>query len=173
MAGKPSQLPPVERLRHLFSYDPQTGIVSRNHGRGGELAGARVGTKNSHGHLICRVDYRTCYVHRIAWALYHGEEPPELIDHINGDGVDNRIANLRAATNSENRVNARPNTGSHSGLRGAHWSKSEGRWRSSIRVNGRYVHLGWFETKEDAAEAYAIAAERYFGEFSYYNRAVG
>ena len=171
MAGKPLPVPPLDRLRELFSYDPENGILIRRMRRGGETAGRIVGTANSHGHLVCRVDYRMCYVHRIAWALYYGCEPPDIIDHWDGNPANNRIANLREATDGLNTVNTRARKNSKSGMRGVHWSSLEGRWRSSFKSNGRSIHLGWFDTKEEAQESYQRAAKERFGEYSFYERA--
>lgn len=162
------KLPSVERVRELFDYDPSTGLLTRRIDAPGLKfkIGAVVGTRNSHGHLICRVHYTIYYVHRLVWLHFYGRTPPALIDHINGIRDDNRICNLRLADIFESSRNRRHNRNSASGLKGAHYSTSEGKWRSSIGVNGCVIHLGWFETKEEAARAYAEAALRYHREFA-------
>lgn len=161
-------LPPLELLRDLFLYDPETGVVTRRktiQGRG-SIKGAIVGTPNDCGHLICRVNYQICYVHRIAWKMHYGTEPPPIVDHINGAETDNRIANMRAATNRQNGMNRKASRGSHSGIKGAHWSTRAQKWRSSIKSGDKKIHLGWFDTKEQAAAAYAVAAPIYHGKFA-------
>lgn len=164
--GKAKPLPTVERLRELFSYDPETGIVTRNIAAPKIPAGAAVGTLNSAGALICRADYQIVYVHRVAWALFYGEEPPPIIDHINGTRSDNRIANLREATAQQNTQNRRASKFSKSKIKGAHWSSLEKKWRSSIKIDGKFHHLGWFRNCDDAAAAYRAAEIKFFGEFA-------
>lgn len=159
-------LPLLERVRELFSYDPESGILTRRTDVPKGKAGSAAGTRNSHGHLICRVDYKIYYVHRLIWLLAHGQAPPQLIDHVNGDRSDNRLANLRPATYAQNKQNSVKSKSVRSGIKGAHYSTSEQKWRSSIGVNGTKIHLGWFSSKEEAAAAYQRAAPLYHREFA-------
>lgn len=93
-----------------------------------------------------------------------------LVDHVDGDTLNNRRANLRAATISENAANARLRSDTSSGRKGVTFEGSGGRrarpWRANISVGGRFIRLGYFETADLAAEAYDAAAARYFGEFA-------
>lgn len=91
---------------------------------------------------------------------------PGLIDHRNGNGLDNRRSNLRPATTSENCINSR-GWGRTYGYRGVGFQK--GRWRAYIGVAGKQVTLGRYDTKEDAARAYDRAALMYYGEFAHLN----
>lgn len=88
------------------------------------------------------------------------------VDHINGDGLDNRRENLRLATRSQNCANKEVYS-SKSGYRGVH--KSWNRWSSAIKHNGNRYDLGRFDTPEDAARAYNEAAKKYHGEFARLN----
>lgn len=160
------KLPTVERVRELFDYDPQTGLLARRKRIRGARHDRPVGTPNSYGHLICRVDYTIYYVHRIIWLHFYGEPPPQLIDHINGVRDDNRIRNLRPADftgNSRNRGIQRNNT---TGFKGVHFSKADGKFKSAIKVGGKKLHLGFFDTAEAASSAYAVASQRYHREYS-------
>lgn len=88
------------------------------------------------------------------------------VDHINGNPLDNRRANLRVCTHAENTRNQIPRKGNASGLKGVYWHKETGKWRALIKAGGRSVSLGLFKTKEQAHQAYCEAAKKYFGEFA-------
>lgn len=92
--------------------------------------------------------------------------PGQVVDHANGDTLDNRRANLRVCSYSQNSANSRRPTHNKSGIKGVGWMKSERKWRARIQVEGKDMHLGFFETKEEAAWAYFDAAKRHFGEFA-------
>ena len=93
--------------------------------------------------------------------------PPDglEVDHINGDGLDNRRENLRLATHAENSRNLRMPSTNSSGLKGASWHKAAQKWRSRIIINGQDIHLGLFLTAEAAHAAYCVASAKYHGEF--------
>ena len=88
------------------------------------------------------------------------------VDHINGDGLDNRRSNLRHATLSQNQANRRSRADSMSGYKGVSWHKQRRRWYARICVNGQTRGLGLYESAEDAALAYDAAAIASFGEFA-------
>lgn len=90
------------------------------------------------------------------------------VDHIDGDGLNNRRSNLRHCTDSQNQANRHGATkpGSSSVFRGVTWDKACGKWRAIIRAQGTNHHLGLFVCEEDAARAYDRAARRIFGEFA-------
>ena len=90
-----------------------------------------------------------------------------MVDHINGDGLDNRRANLRGATAAQNSANARLRRDSTSGFKGVHRNGPRGLpWRAQIHKGGKKHHLGLFESPEVAARAYDAAARELFGEFA-------
>ena len=91
-----------------------------------------------------------------------------LVDHINGDGLDNRRANLRAATATQNNQNRRPSL-SRSGFKGVTKSSKSNGWYARIRVNGKLIHLGCYPDPTSAARAYDAAALEHFGEFAWPN----
>jgi hypothetical protein len=103
--------------------------------------------------------------------LHHEIMGPGRWDHINGDGLDNRRSNLRPASAKQNAMNRRVQHTSRSGLKGvAHDKRNALRpWRAHILVDGKRLHLGYFDSPEAAARAYDDAAAKAFGDFAWLN----
>ena len=91
------------------------------------------------------------------------------VDHVSGDGLDNRRANLRLATAMQNHGNMRRNRMNTSGYIGVSWNTEERKWYASIYDGPRRIHLGRFRTAEDAARARDIAAHARYGSFARLN----
>ena len=94
------------------------------------------------------------------------------VDHQNGNGLDNRRANLRICTHTENMWNRRRNVNSTSGFKGVYWHKAKGKWCAQVQVHGKRHHLGLFTTAEEAHLAYCRAADELHGEFRNYGEPV-
>lgn len=105
------------------------------------------------------------YLHRLIM------EPPQgmHVDHINGDKLDNRRCNLRIVTASQNHMNRRKSMwrNTTSPLKGAQFHKYSGKWRSRIKVDGRQISLGYYETAMQAHNAYIEAAKKHYGEYRF------
>jgi HNH endonuclease len=108
------------------------------------------------------------YLHRFLLSAPPGFE----VDHIDGNGLNNRRSNLRLATRGQNRQNSRIRSNNVSGYQGVSWNSGRGMWRADIRLNGRAKFLGHFQMKEQAAIAYNDAARILFGEFAHLNHLV-
>lgn len=155
----------AERLREVLHYDPETGIFTRKirlaqrHqvgdradfvARGGGLKGYYRVSLFSERHLA----------HRLAWLYVYGEWPKFEIDHLDGDRANNRIVNLRdvpASINSQNKHKARVDN--RSGLLGV-TTFGDGRFRASLYIKGKRVHIGMYQTPEAAHEAYLDAKRK-------------
>jgi hypothetical protein len=160
----------IEDLRAVLNYDPDTGVFTWRDGVRWCRAGSRAGyVCRTYGYHMLKVNQRKCRAHHLAWLYVHGRWPSDEIDHINGDRADNRIANLREANRTQNLYNTVCKSNSRSGLKGAFYDSSRGAWFSSIRLNGKRVHLGMFDSAESAHAAYCEVANNAHG--SYFVRA--
>lgn len=146
-------------LMDLVTYSSITGLFHWKVGRGTNIkAGAEVGSWHSRGYRTACIKGRIYKCHRLAWLYVRGEWPPAEIDHINGIKHDNRIANLRPATRSENMQNMqKPKAGNKAGFRGV--SASGRRFMARIVVGGKELYLGTFAAPAEAHEAYLAAKE--------------
>ena len=102
--------------------------------------------------------------------LIMGATKDQMIDHINGDKLDNRRKNLRFCTKAQNNRNSKkPHSNNTSGYKGVFWSKQKRKWLAQIVVDRTQIGLGFFNSKEEASETYKQASRKYCGEFSPYN----
>lgn len=168
-----SQLPPVETIRQLLTYDSESGrLFWKLRGKpiwDGRYAGREAATSlNDQGYKQVQLLGVTSRAHILAWAIHHGEIPPEDIDHINGDRADNRIVNLRLATRSQNLCNKRRDRRGSVPFRGVSKGKA-GRFQAHIKLNRKSKYLGTFDRAEDAARAYDDEARRMHGDFAVLN----
>lgn len=155
----------VEEIQNKFRYEPDTGHIYWIEPGKGKIKKKPAGTKLKSGYIGIWAGTQRYQAHRLAWVLYYGCWPNDQIDHINGDKADNRIANLREATNSQNGKNYGFNKSNTSGVKGVSWCKNTGRWRAVIKVNHKSKFLGRYDTKEQAARARQIAEKKYFAEW--------
>lgn len=155
----------AERLRELFNYDPDAGIlISRKtiHKRiSGAMVGTVAGDKYGRKWLVTRVDGRIYLIHRLIWLHVFGTWPAHQIDHINGDATDNRINNMRDVPAPENAKNLKMPSTNKSGITGVNWRPSRQKWRAYIQVNRISIHLGYFDSMDEAAKARASALNHY------------
>jgi hypothetical protein len=152
-----------ELVRELFICSPNTPHIIRRVDSRRYKAGTIVGCRDHKGYVLVHVKGRNYRAHHIVWLYFHGKLPMHQLDHINGIRDDNRISNLREATNAENSQNRQP-TGSI-GLLGVSFEKKRNRYKSQIKVNGRVKTLGYFKTPIEAYQTY-LAAKRELHKFN-------
>jgi hypothetical protein len=164
-----------ELCRQLLRYEPETGKFYWNERDRSFFASQRSfaswNTKyagneallqfSSDGYLRGVVMWQTLRAQRVAWAISYGVWPTGDVDHINGVKTDNRICNLRDVPRQVNSQNRRRRQNNSSGFNGVRLMPHNGRWRATIQADGQNVHLGVFETKEDAAAARKSAEARF------------
>jgi hypothetical protein len=152
-------------LKDILDYDPKTGKFTWLVKPSARVyLGQQAGTIDVNGCRIIKIAGKNYKAHRLAWLWVHGEWPKLDLDFRNHDPDDNRIANLREATKSQNGANS---VARRNGLKGAYWHEADQKWTSTIQVNGKQFWLGNFNTEKEAHAAYCKAAKQHFGEFAY------
>lgn len=139
----------AQRARELLSYDPETGNLYRLISSGGRKAGTIAGNRKSDGRIQISLDDKNYKAHRVIWLMVTGEWPKFEIDHIDGNPSNNAWSNLRDIPhmlNLQNRVKS-PN-GSAIPLLGV--VRNRKRFGAQIKVDGKRVWLGTFDTPEEA-----------------------
>lgn len=160
--------PQFNVVRQRFNYDPMTGLFTWRIGRANCCIGDIVGTIHRTGYRHIKIDGRKYQSSNVVWLWVHGVWP-DLIDHINGDRRDDRIFNLRLATESQNCANRPAMKNNKCGEKGVHWRERDDRkgvWVAQIKFQGRVLHIGHYSAKEDAKLAYDARAIELFGEFA-------
>lgn len=137
-------------MQKLIRYEEDTGEIYWR------INGERVPTYfNEDGRGTVYVLGRRWVATHVIWYCHFGIQPRGLIDHINGDPRDNRLENLRDVDPQGNRENLRAAMSNNkSGYLGVDFHKKEGRWRASIKYDGKKRHIGYFDDPEKAHEAY-------------------
>jgi len=151
------------KANSLFDYKDGTLIRKVNAGRG--IQGNAAGCVNGRGYLQTSIHQKTYFVHRLIWLL-HYKKMPFMIDHINGDRLDNRIENLREVTSSENSQNRSIGSNNTSGIKGVSWFAQSCKWKATIMVNGVHNYLGLYVDIRDAETAVCAYREKIHGEYA-------
>jgi hypothetical protein len=168
----------AKKLKELFDYNYQTGELIHKHRPANSFktknafgmftkrfAGKKAGCPGNHGYEQVYVDKKLQLSHRVIWALVYGEWPKDHIDHIDGNITNNKIENLRECSRSQNNRNKHKATGSIK-LKGVRFHKSLQKFQSRICVDYKSIHLGYFDTPEEAHAAYCAKAVELFGEYA-------
>ena len=152
----------VNLIRKWFRYNEITGVLSLNMDRGrynrhkkGDAVGSihECGPKNSKKYYLrTNFDGALVYVHRVIWVLVTGEQPDE-IDHLDGDGFNNKWLNFRNVPHKVNGKNQKRHITNTSGKGGVTYRKDTGKWRARIMVDDKSINLGSFESKDEAIAA--------------------
>jgi hypothetical protein len=152
-------------LKEFFTYDKDLGCFIRIKKSGQKgFVGQLCNSKNKGGHIQISINGRTYLAHRLAWLYVYGEFPKNQIDHINCIRDDNRIINLRIATNQQNSFNRIKALGI-SGLKGVQWDKVKRKWLVNPVIDNKRHYLGYFNDKQNAYIAYLNFCKNNHGDF--------
>lgn len=176
--AKPIKLPTKEFLDECFLYDQDTGVIvwrarPLHHFKNdrymravnNRMAGS-IATCVTNNYRIVSLGGHHYRINRIIWKIMTGNDPVNLIDHRDNDSLNDRWLNLREATDAQNRRNSKLNRVNKLGIKGVSFRRNKSKYRASISLNGNHIHLGYFDTSEDAKDVYDKAAIRLHGEFA-------
>jgi hypothetical protein len=162
----------AEYLRERLEYDPETGVFTWKWHPDMPYAWNRrwatkiAGSPDAQKYTVIRINNQLYKAHRLAWLYVHSEWPAQDIDHIDHITNNNRLANLRLASKSQNMWNSRPHRNAAHKLKGVMQHSQTGRFYSQIARHRKTYHLGCFDTPEEAHAAYVKAAQQLHGEFA-------
>ena len=146
-----------KKLQDLFYYIDGTLIRKRS--------GKKIGTRpNGRGYGQVKIAGINYLAHRVIFMFVHGYLP-DVLDHRDGNKLNNHVANLRPATQQQNLRNSRIRKHNTSGVTGVNLHK--GKWRAYIYVDNQHISLGHYLVKDLAVQARQKAEQEYFGEFAY------
>lgn len=148
-----------EELKSKLIYDPESGIFTKKNGK-------RTGYIFDGRYIRMRINGRPFKAHRLAWLYMTGRWPLDQIDHIDGNGLNNKFANLREATRVQNNHNSAAKARKYDLPRGVSAVHKSKKFRAQISIGNRKKSLGTFQTPEDAGEFYELAAEMLHGEYA-------
>jgi hypothetical protein len=151
----------IDKYKERLSYCPEAGVFTWLKTDCKKKTLIVAGTKDKEGYIRIHIFGKKVAAHRLAWLFTHGVWPKEQIDHINGVRDDNRIENLREATKTQNGYNR----AAIRGLKGVDFNKASAKVKARVRVEGRSVWLGSYDTEEAAHEAYLSAAKELHKEY--------
>jgi len=157
-----------ERVKELFDYHPDGELIRKiraSNQPAGKVLGCISLAKDEKYYKIAMINYKFYSLHQLIY-FYHHKSWAKRIDHIDGNGLNNKIENLRECTQSQNIANSKIGKANTSGFKGVTYRKDTNKWQAAIMLNGKHISLGSYEEKEDAAKAYDNSAKKLRGEFA-------
>lgn len=139
-------------VKSLLRYEPATGFLYWKNSRGGKLAGSRAGTVNNFGYTFIRINKKSYMAADIVFLLCNGKWPSSILDHDDGNQANNRIWNLKEATQSKNIKNCKRHRDNTSGVTGVSWNKNAEKWMAYIFSEGKYFYLGLYKNISEASK---------------------
>lgn len=169
MPIKTRPLPPLSELHELFEY--RDGALIRKKTTSPRAKKGQIAGTNSNGYIIINIKGIFYRAHRIIWFMHTGLDPVGLdIDHVDGNPLNNKIENLRLCDHKSNCMNSVKSVRNTSGYKGVYLHRQSNRWRARMLHNGKHVHIGMFDTAEEAHAAYVEFSLKVQGEYSVFRR---
>lgn len=144
-----------KRLRSLVYYDKETGIFFSRRSK------KVLGSPKATGYLTVQLGVKSYSLHRLAWLYVYGNFPEGVIDHIDHNKQNNAFGNLREVSQVENCRNQQLAKSNTSGSVGVRWNDKKNRWTAAIKVEKKNIHLGVFDSFEEAVVARNVANDKY------------
>lgn len=154
-----------EKVKHLFDYHTSGNLIRRVIVNNRTKIGGEVGSAGERGYRLVVIDYFPYKLHRLIFLWHHGYFP-EATDHIDGNTSNNKIENLRACSWLQNNWNQKLRKSNTSGVKGVSWNKKLNRWRALIGFNRKLIHVGYFDSIEEAREVLEKERDKLHGEFA-------
>lgn len=146
------------RLKESLSYDSNTGVFTWISNNKKSVIGKQAGrVRQNDGYVEIGIDYDKHLAHRLAWLYVYGVWPTKQLDHINRQRADNSILNLRESSQQENMQNVSKHLNTTSKFIGVSWHSEKKKWQAQICFKYKIKALGYFESPEEASEAYKKA----------------
>ena len=141
-----------EELKTQVEYNADTGIFTWKVRPSNRIKiGNKAGCHHNRGYIQISVLGERHLAHRLAWLYVYGYIP-KLIDHIDGNRLNNKISNLREATYAENAYNSKIRSNNKSGVRCVSWDKARQSWEVRIKIDGKLKHFGNYKDLDEAAK---------------------
>lgn len=159
-----------ERIRELFEYREDGNLVwkiKKARANAGDVAGCEV-MCNGVLYKQVKVDAKSHKLHRLVFAWHYGFMPA-YVDHIDRDGLNNRVENLREATQSQNMQNCKMKSSNTSSARNVYWHARACRWFVRLTIDGKTKNFGTYKNLEEASVVAHRAREQHYGNFARHN----
>ena len=159
-----------DEIKYLFDYKDGNLFWKHNH-RARKVKGQKAGWFNDLGYVCICIRSKQYKLHRLVWTYHNGYLPEgSFLDHINGNPKDNRIENLRLATPHQNQCNSKKRIDNTSGVKGVHWDRVTGKWKTQLSIGGKRKCFGSFYDLELAELVINEAREKYHKLYANYGK---
>ncbi|AUR96595.1 HNH nuclease, partial [Vibrio phage 1.228.O._10N.261.49.C1] len=141
-----------QELISVLSYDEESGVFTWR-ATGNAAGSSRKTPRDTTSYLRIMINRNEYRAHRLAFLYMTGRMPVDMVDHIDGNGLNNAWSNLRESNQLDNQHNRKTNRNNNTGVSGVGWCSSSEKWRARISDNGKRLNLGRFDSFDDAVKA--------------------